>query len=157
MGIEIERKFLVKGNKWKDEVILKTVEIEQGFLVKSPELTVRIRLAGDQGFLTIKGKRVDISCPEHEYEIPAADARELVQLSVTPLVRKTRHYVRDVKNQLWEVDVFKGINRGLVMAEKELTHAKQVVTLPSWIGTEVSHDVRYINTYLAENKVPRSL
>jgi adenylate cyclase len=157
MAVEIERKFLVKGSKWKDETILKVVEIDQGYLHKSPDLTVRIRLAGDDAMLTIKGKRVDVSTPEYEYEIPVADARELIEMSVTPRVRKTRHYVRDVKGHVWEVDVFKGINRGLVMAEIELSSAKQIVTLPTWIGTEVSHDERYVNTYLAEHKVPRSL
>lgn len=157
MAQEIERKFLVKGNTWKNEVILKTVDIVQGYLVKSRNMNVRIRIAGDAAFITVKGKRVGITCPEFEYEIPVADAQQLIEMSDTPHVRKTRHYVRDVRSQLWEVDVFKGINRGLVMAEIELQSAKEIVTLPAWIGTEVSHDERYVNTYLAEHKVPKSL
>jgi CYTH domain-containing protein len=157
MAQEIERKFLVKGTAWKNETILKVVEVDQGYLMKSRNMNIRVRLAGDTAFLTVKGKRVDISSPEYEYEIPMADALELIELSVTPRVRKTRHYVRDIKNQVWEVDVFKGVNRGLVMAEIELPSAKTIVTLPAWIGTEVSHDKRYANTYLAEHKVPRTL
>jgi adenylate cyclase len=157
MAQEIERKFLVKGNAWRKEVILKTVEIDQGYLHKSDDLNVRIRLAGDTAFITIKGKRVNMTSPEFEYEIPLADAEQLIEMCVTPRIRKTRHYVRDVKNQLWEVDVFKGPNRGLVMAEIELASPKQIVTLPSWISTEVSDDYRYTNTSLAEHKAPKSL
>lgn len=155
--VEIERKYLVKGDGWKRLTLLKKVNIEQGYLSKSRNMTVRIRVTDDTAYITLKGKRTDISCSEHEYEIPHEDGVELIQHSITPLVKKTRHYVRDEKGQVWDVDVFKGINRGLTMAEIELGDAKQAVHLPSWIGTEVSHDKRYTNVYLAENKVPRKL
>jgi adenylate cyclase len=157
MSVEIERKFLVCNNKWKDEVIIKTVEICQGYLVKNRNTTVRIRIADTTAYLTVKGKKVDISVPEFEYEIPLDDALQLIEMSVTPCISKTRHYIRDNKNQVWEVDLFKGINRGLVMAEIELQSDKQQVILPSWVGSEVSHDKRYTNTYLAEHKVPQQL
>lgn len=157
MANEIERKFLVKGDGWKKLTLLKKVNIEQGYLTKTRNITVRIRVTDDSAYLTIKGKKVDITVPEYEYEIPHADGVELIASSVTPLVRKVRHYVRDDKGQVWDIDVFKGINRGLTMAEIELTDAKQVVLLPSWIHAEVSHDKRYANTYLAEHKVPRTL
>jgi CYTH domain-containing protein len=157
MAQEIERKFLVKGDGWKKLTLLKKVEIEQGYLSKSRNMTVRIRVTDTTAFITIKGKRVDLTCDEFEYEIPHADGVALIAQSVTSLVRKTRSYVRDDKGQVWDIDVFKGINRGLTMAEFEMTSTKQVVHLPPWISTEVSHDKRYVNTYLAEHKVPRTL
>lgn len=157
MAVEIERKFLVKGEGWKKLTLLKKVNIEQGYLTKTRNMTVRIRVTDDTAFITIKGKRVDLACPEYEYEIPRADGVDLLEFSVTPLVRKTRHYVRDEKGQVWDIDVFKGINRGLTMAEFEMTSSKQTVILPPWIGAEVSNDKRYANSFLAEHKVPRSL
>lgn len=157
MAQEIERKFLVKGNDWKKLTLLKKVEIEQGYLSKTRNMTVRIRVTDTAAFLTIKGKRVNLACDEFEYEIPHADGTQLIAQSVTSLVRKTRSYVRDEHGQVWDIDVFKGINRGLTMAEIEMSSVDQRVQLPSWVGAEVSHDKRYANTYLAEHKVPRSL
>lgn len=157
MALEHERKFLVVGKTWQRETLIKRVEIEQGFLHKSPNMNVRVRIAGEQGFITIKGQKVDVTASEYEYEIPLADAQELIKMSVTPTVRKTRHYIRDEKGQVWDLDVFKGINRGLVMAEIELESPKDKVVLPKWAGAEVTHDRRYANTYLAEHEVPHKL
>lgn len=155
MAKEIEKKFLVDGTSWKKQTILKKVDIEQGYLHKHRACTVRVRLAGDQGYITVKGPRVDIECDEFEYEIPKADAVAMLAMCPAPHIKKVRHYIRDDKNQMWEVDVFKGINRGLTIAEIELTSKKQVVTLPTWIGEEVSHDRRYTNAYLSDHKIER--
>lgn len=157
MAQEHERKFLVVGKTWQRETLIKRVEIEQGYLHKSKDMNVRIRIAGDTGYLTIKGPKVDVSCPEFEYEIPLADAQEMIAMSVTPTVRKTRHYIRDDKGQVWDLDVFKGTNRGLVMAEIEMASPKDKISLPKWVGAEVTHDRRYANTYLAEHEVPHRL
>lgn len=155
MATEIERKFLVAGTGWKKLDLLKKVEIEQGYLHKSRECAIRVRVADSTGYMALKSKRVDIECEEYEYEIPVADAKAMMKYAVGPTVKKTRHYCRDAKNQVWEIDIFKGINRGLTMAEIELDSKKQVVDLPTWVGTEVSHDRRYTNVYLSEHKVPK--
>lgn len=157
MAKEIEMKFLVANDKWKKMPLLKKVDIEQGYLVKSRAQTIRVRVTNDAAFLTVKGALKNLTRDEFEYEIPHADGVELLRMCATPHVRKTRHYLRDDKNQIWEIDIFKGINRGLTMAEIELEDEKQAKTLvlPEWIGTDVSHDRRYTNAYLADHKVPR--
>lgn len=155
MATEIEMKFLVANDKWKKMPLIKKVEIEQGYLQKSRAQTIRIRVTDDTAFLTIKGAVKNLSRDEFEYEIPHADGVEMLRMCPTPHVRKTRHYLRDDKNQIWEIDIFKGINRGLTLAEIELEDEKQKVILPEWIGTDVSHDRRYTNVYLADHKVPR--
>lgn len=154
MAKEIERKFLVTNPAWIDMCKVQAVRsIKQGYLAKGRMSTVRIRISDDAAYVTIKGKRVNNACDEFEYEIPVADAEEMLKLSITPLVIKTRYIVKDVHEQLWDVDVFGGINDGLTLAEIEMDSTDQHVEIPFWTGQEVSHDKRYRNTYLAEHSV----
>lgn len=150
MPSEIERKFLVTNDSWKQES-LKT-ELRQGYLSVDPERTVRVRtidLGGsDQGYITIKGKTEGVSRLEFEYEIPAQSAHAMLNdLCIKPVIEKTRHKVWHEGN-LWEIDVFHGVNDGLVVAEIELKSEDQVFTKPSWLGEEVSSDTRYFNASL---------
>lgn len=155
MSKEIERKFLVNGDKWKKCTLLKKVEIKQGYLSKARTHQVRVRQMGDTGFITVKGSKVGMTRDEFEYEIPLKDATQMLEMSVTPIVSKTRYYLFDDTKQMWEVDVYKGTNRGLVIAEIELESEKHTIKLPPWLGREVTHDRRYTNTYLAEHKVEK--
>ena len=151
MAKEIERKFLVREN-WRPQG--EGVKIAQGYLSTVPERTVRVRLKDDRGFLTIKGRNEGISRLEFEYEIPAADAEELLQLAEQPVLEKTR-YLEKHGDFLWEIDVFAGVNDGLVVAEIELPTEDTVFSPPCWLGEEVSGDVRYYNANLI--KMPYSL
>ncbi len=152
MGVEIERKFLVKDDSWRSDVESKT-HLRQGYLADGADAkaTVRVRVTDDAAFLTIKGTTPGIRRSEYEYPIPLADAqamlRELVMHSV---VDKTRHWVRS-GGRLWEVDLFAGENEGLVMAELELGSEHETFELPVWAGKDVSEDPRYYNANLARN------
>jgi len=149
MGLEIERKFLVKGDTWR-AVVVSTTEIKQGYLNAAPERTVRIRIYGAKGFITIKGKNENLTRKEFEYEIPLTDAESLIELCEQPIIEKTRHIYNYMGNK-WEVDEFKGDNAGLIMAEVELKDENQKVEIPGWIGEEVSSDRRYYNSSLIKN------
>lgn len=151
MPTEIERKFLVKNEQWKDFANDGT-PIRQGYLNANKERNVRVRQKGDQAFLTIKGKTVGISRAEFEYEIPLADALELFKLCDQPMIEKVRYLVAGPDGHSWELDVFEGDNQGLIVAEIELEAENTPFTLPDWAGDEVSHDPRYFNANL--NKVP---
>lgn len=150
--LEIERKFLVANDSWKQEVTNSTV-IKQGYLNSSPERTVRIRIRGEKGYLTIKGKNENLTRKEFEYEIPLSEANELLDLCEKPIIEKTRHLVNQGKHT-WEIDVFEGDNKGLIVAEIELTSENQSFETPAWIGKEVSADARYFNSSLI--KLPYS-
>jgi adenylate cyclase len=145
MGVEIERKFLVQGDGWKSGA---GVRYRQGYLNRDKNRTVRVRIAGDAAFLTVKGVSLGATRAEFEYAIPLTDAEGLLTLCDGPLVEKTRHLVR-VGGTLWEVDDFAGDNAGLVVAEVELTHENQLFEQPEWLGQEVTHDARYFNSNLA--------
>ncbi|TCS38590.1 adenylate cyclase [Paucimonas lemoignei] len=146
MGIEIERKFLVNGNAWK--AAANSVLYRQGYLSTDKARTVRVRIAGDRAFMTIKGMGSGIARPEFEYEIPLEDAAAMLDdLCLKPLIEKHR-YIVEYKGLRWEVDEFFGENRGLVVAEVELDSADQVVELPDWVGSEVTGDARYYNSSL---------
>ena len=146
MGKEVERKFLVKGDAWRAQTHGK--RYRQGYLSTVKERTVRIRVAGEQGFVTIKGITVGASRAEYEYEIPLADANEMLdQLCERPIVEKTRYRIPQ-DDIAWEIDEFAGDNRGLVVAEVELTDEKQAIRFPEWIGEEVTGDPRYFNANL---------
>ena len=153
--IEIERKFLVASDGWKKHTLVKKVPIEQGYIDTAGTSTVRVRLTDSQAFMTIKGAARGMTRKEFEYEIPHADGVEMMKMCAKPTVKKTRHYVVDNNQQLWEVDTFRGTNRGLVLAEIELESEKQPVNIPQWIGKEVTQDERYRNTALATSKVPK--
>ena len=146
MPIEIERKFLLKHEGWRKLCDAGTV-IRQGYLNSHKERTVRVRVKGDKGFLTIKGKSENLSRAEFEYEIPLADAENMLSLCEKPLIEKTRYLVKRY-DCLWEIDVFEGENKGLIVAEVELPHEDFQVELPDWIGEEVSDDSRYFNSSL---------
>jgi CYTH domain-containing protein len=147
MAIEIERKFLVINDNWRDAP---AVYFCQGYLSRSKERTVRIRVAGDRGFLTIKGSTTGASRAEFEYEIPLFDAKQLFTLCDGPLVEKYRRKV-SYEAMLWEVDEFLGDNKGLVVAEIELESEDQQFSKPDWIGEEVTQDRRYYNSNLSVN------
>lgn len=149
MGVEIERKFLLR-----DEAILSQAErvltIRQGYIKKSSSLGVRIRVSDDKGFITIKGSKAEGSIvrAEYEYEIPVQDALELLSISGENVISKKRHHIRH-DGMLWEVDVFEGYNEGLVLAEVELPDETADVSIPEWIGEEVTGSPEYYNSYLA--------
>ncbi len=147
MGIEIERKFLVGGNGWK-AAAGEGVRCKQGYLDSGQGTTVRVRIIGEQAFLTIKGATTGITRSEFEYEIPVPDADELLVLCGEAIVEKRRYFIQHV-GMLWELDVFSGANAGLVMAEIELESERQPFALPEWVGEEVSSDPRYRNGHLA--------
>lgn len=149
MPTEIERKFLVNGDAWRSLAV--GVVYRQGYIPAARGRTVRVRVAGDKGFLTIKGPTIDIARAEFEYAIPVTDALEMLQtLCEPPLIEKTRYKI-EWAGLVWEVDEFEGDNRGLVMAEVELADPNQSIAFPEWIGTEVSDDPRYFNSNLAQH------
>lgn len=146
MGKEIERKFLVTGDAWRNQA--PGVLYRQGYLSRAKERTVRVRLAGDKGWLTIKGLTVGASRAEYEYEIPAPDAAAMLDdLAEKPLIEKIRYKI-PYAGLIWEVDEFLGDNAGLIVAEVELADETQVFTKPDWVGNEVSDDARYFNSNL---------
>ena len=146
MGREIERKFLVDGTGWRTG---QGVEYRQGYLSTVKERTVRVRRAGEKAYLTIKGANVGSTRCEYEYEIPVADADEILDLCPRPLVEKRRYRV-DYAGLTWEIDEFTGAKEGLVLAEVELTSADVAVRQPPWVGKEVTDDPRYFNANLVE-------
>ena len=149
MGTEIERKYLVKNDGWRAGPPGKPYR--QGYLISDGARTVRVRRAGDQCYLTIKGPAVGIARAEYEYEIPGADADAiLASLTVGALVDKVRHR-RPHAGLVWEVDEFLGDNAGLIVAEVELTDSDQSVPLPDWVGEEVTADPRYSNAALSRH------
>src|SRR3954452_19984634 len=154
MGVEIERKFLVNETKWKDAYKDEKHAIEQGYIVNSEEKTVRVRIYGSKGFITIKGTVEGVSRPEFEYEIPVEDARQLINQFCSSVVRKIRHKVR-YKNKLWEVDEFLAENEGLLMAEIELNDDSESFELPEWISHEVTGDKRFYSSYLSTHPFSR--
>ena len=150
MAVEIERKFLVTGTDWRSGVLRKT-EIQQGYIAVNDQCAVRIRVTDDQAFLNIKSSGLEISRKEYEYVIPKDDAVEMLQqFCANNFVHKTRHFVRH-QGRTWEIDVFAGANAGLVLAEIELESETDRISLPSWVGTEVSGEAKYLNNNLAVN------
>lgn len=146
MSTEIERKFLITGDAWRG-VGISTV-FRQGYLSTVKERTVRVRAAGDQGSITVKGITIGAARTEFEYSIPLADADAMLdELCERPIVEKTRHVV-EVDGTIWEIDEFAGVNEGLIVAEVELDSIDQEVTRPDWIGDEVTDDPRYFNANL---------
>ncbi len=146
MAKEVERKFLVVGEQWRSGA--QGVHCCQGYLNSAKERTVRVRLAGEHAWLTVKGPTCGISRSEYEYEIPVADAKAmLAELVEQPVIEKTRYRIA-VNGLVWEVDEFLGVNAGLIVAEVELSSEDQVFEKPVWAGQEVSGDPRYFNSNL---------
>lgn len=150
MAIEIERKFLLKNDLWRDEADQGT-RYSQGYLVGSKFASVRVRIQGERAFINIKSATIDITRQEYEYEIPLDEAHEMLEtLCEKPLIDKTRYRLHD-GNHEWEIDVFAGDNAGLVVAEIELTDIDESFEKPDWLGEEVSDDVRYYNVNLVKH------
>jgi len=149
---EIERKFLVASDSWRDLLSAPsttTQNIKQGYLNVDPERTTRVRASDTMGYLTIKGKAVGLTRSEYEYEIPLSHAHDLIKMCGDHVIEKTRHRVI-VDNTVWEIDVFHGSNEGLVLAEVELVSENQIIILPEWVGEEVSYNSSYCNSTLAQ-------
>jgi len=150
MGVEIERKFMVDHKKWGALKKPAGTHYHQGYLVDKLNCTIRVRLAGPTGFITIKGSNSGITRKEFEYKIPASDAAELIKEFAGSSVEKIRYKIK-FAGKLWEIDEFMGDNLGLIMAEIELKSENEVFEKPAWITGEVSHDSRYYNSNLAKN------
>ncbi len=149
--IEIERKFLVLNDSYKQEAFVQK-RIVQGYLSSVPERTVRVRIKGEQGFLTVKGKSNDAGTSrlEWEKEITVTDAEQLLALCEKGAIDKIRHEVK-VGRHTFEVDEFFGENAGLTVAEVELSNENEAFEKPKWLGEEVTGTERYYNAYLSRN------
>ena len=149
--IEIERKFLVVSEAFKSDA-LRQNQIAQGYLSTHTERTVRVRIKGEKGYLTIKGEsnETGLSRFEWEKEILVAEAKQLLELCEKGVIEKIRYEIQ-VGEHLFEVDEFLGENKGLVIAEVELQSESEIFEKPSWLGIEVTQDHRYYNSYLSQN------
>lgn len=147
MGIEIERKFLVAGDAWRDAVT-RSGTIRQNYLMRSPAMTVRARTRGDKAWLTVKAGTDTLARAEFEYEVPLADAEAMLALCVGPEIGKVRHIVPASGGLVWEVDEFTGDLAGLILAEIELPAADTAFERPDWLGDEVTEDPAYLNANL---------
>lgn len=148
MGTEIEHKFLIRDERWRQQTT-RSVRMRQGYLTSDERCSVRVRVAGDQGFLNVKSGTLGIQRSEYEYPIPLAEAEEILDtLCEKPVLEKTRHYV-PVGEHCWEVDEFAGANAGLIVAEVELSRPDEPFERPDWAGEDVSGDPRYYNSRLA--------
>jgi CYTH domain-containing protein len=153
MGVEIERKFLVRGDEWRGHG--PAVLLRQGYLSDDPERVVRVRIEGDTAQLTIKGCNTGPTRGEWEYPIPVADAQDLLaRLCHQPLIEKYRCRI-PYQGMVWEVDEFLGDNAGLLVAEIELSAPDQVFAKPDWVGDEVTDDRRYFNSSLIRHPFSR--
>ncbi|MCB1866996.1 MAG: CYTH domain-containing protein [Gammaproteobacteria bacterium] len=150
MALEIEHKFLVKNDLWRSNVISET-RLQQGYLANQKNASVRIRTGNGKAHLNIKSTTLGIRRLEFEYEIPLADAREMLrEIAIQPFIDKTRYIVRNGAHD-WELDVFEGENHGLIVAELELESEDEPFELPEWAGEEVSGDVKYYNVNLIKH------
>ena len=149
MAKEIEKKFLVKSDAWKEGA--KITYYKQGYLSSTKERVVRVRTIDKKGFLTIKGITIGVTRSEFEYEIPAEEANLMLDnLCEKPVIEKNRAKV-NFGGLVWEIDEFFGENQGLVVAEVELTDENQEIKKPDWVGEEVSGDPRYFNSNLIKH------
>lgn len=155
MNKETERKFLVEDQGDEPWRHAESSEIRQGYLSIDKERTVRVRIAGDAAYLTIKGITESATRAEYEYPIPVAHAAEMLEgLCLRPLIEKRRYRI-DYGGLTWEVDEFSGDNAGLIVAEVELESEQQVFDIPPWAGEEVTEDPRYYNANLVNNPYTR--
>jgi adenylate cyclase len=149
MAMEIERKFLLKDESWR-QAAYAAERLRQGYLNREQRCSVRVRSSDKQAWLNIKSATLGAQRQEFEYEIPLDEANEmLASLSLKPLIEKVRHLVK-VGEHVWEIDEFEGDNAGLIVAEIELEAADENFVMPDWAGEEVTHDVRYYNTRLSQ-------
>lgn len=150
MGVEIERKFLVISDSWRENAEDCTRYV-QGYLSREAGRTVRVRIAGEKAFLTIKGRppeHAPLETPEFEYAIPKADAEEMLRLCLPGVIDKTRCRITHA-GKVFEVDEFAGENAGLIVAEIELASSAESFARPAWLGQEVTEDPRYKNANLS--------
>lgn len=150
MGIEIERKFLVKNNTWRNYAST-GIKYIQGYFTTNAHCSIRIRLEGDLAAINIKSATIDITRSEYNYPVPVNDAREMLEnLCEKPLIEKIRYHL-EYDGWYWDIDEFSGENQGLVVAEIELDNINDTFPRPGWLGQEVSHDPRYYNVCLVRN------
>ncbi len=150
MGIEIEKKFLLRNDAWRKDADAGTA-FRQGYLTGSDKASVRVRIEGDNANINIKSATLGITRQEFEYSIPLDDAQSLLDnLCEKPLIEKTRYHLRYV-DHVWEIDVFEGENAGLVVAEIELADENEAFARPDWLAEEVSGDPRYYNVSLVKH------
>ncbi len=150
MGIEIEKKFLLRNDGWRQDADAGT-SFRQGYLAGSEKSSVRVRIEGDKANINIKSATLGVRRQEFEYPIPLEDAQILLEtLCQKPLIEKTRYHVT-YTGHVWEIDVFDGDNTGLVVAEIELADEDEVFARPDWLGEEVSEDPRYYNVCLVKH------
>lgn len=150
MATEIERKFLVLDDRWRETADGGT-PFRQGYLVGSEHASVRVRIEGERANLNIKGATLGVRRQEYEYPIPLEEARELLDtLCAKPQIEKVRYLLHHGTHE-WEIDVFAGDNAGLVVAEVELSDEDEPFERPAWLGEEVSHDPRYYNVCLVDH------
>ena len=147
MALEIERKFLVDAEKISELNLSDGEKIFQGYLSTEKNKTVRVRVKGEKGFLTIKSKNVGIVRSEFEYEIPVDDAEEILKLCEPKVLQKVRYKVEHA-GKIFEVDIFSGKHQGLILAEVELNSPNEKIDLPNWLGEEVSDNPKYFNSNL---------
>jgi adenylate cyclase len=149
MGIEIERKFLLRSNDWRRQVVA-SAELVQGYLARTERCSIRVRIADEEATLNFKGLTVGMSRSEYEYPVPLADAREMIdEYCGDRLIEKHRHIVEHAGHR-WEIDEFRGANAGLVVAELELDSREEAFERPAWLGREVTDEERYYNIALVE-------
>lgn len=148
MGLEIEHKYLVTGDGYRSMAV-SADNISQGYLCRDPERTVRVRIRGNRGYLTVKGCNHGAVRLEFEYEIPVGDARQMLKLCQPPVLEKTRYTV-PFKGHDWEVDCFHGIHEGLVTAEIELSSPDEPYCLPPFAGENITGNPRYYNSNLQQ-------
>jgi len=149
MATEIERKYLVSSMSWKAQADTGT-RLLQGYMANTEKVAIRVRIAGEQAWLTLKSASAGIRRLEFEYSLPIADARQILdKFCQGQVIDKTR-YRLPLGAHIWEIDVFHGANEGLVLAEIELKNEQDNFTLPVWIEREVSADRRYYNAYLSQ-------
>jgi len=154
MADEIERKFIVTGDGWRQQVESST-SVRQAYLATTGQVSVRVRIIDDQkAFITIKSAQAGRTRSEYEYAIPVGDAEDLIKLRCSGLIEKRRHRVPQGR-LCWEIDVFAGRHEGLTLAEIEFPSDGTDVECPDWIGREVTDDKRYYNADLAANGVPK--
>jgi adenylate cyclase len=148
MPTEIERKFLVDHEKWNSLAKPKGNVYKQGYILSEEKRTVRIRVTPDAAYITLKSASAGISRSEYEYTIPLTEGNEILENFATSAVEKTRYNI-NYEGHLWEIDVFAGDNKGLIVAEIELESENEPFEKPEWVGAEVSHDNRYTNASLS--------
>lgn len=150
MAVEIEKKYLVINDNWR-KFVTKSDTYIQGYFSTDESCSIRIRISEKKATLNIKSATLGVTRTEYDYPVPLDDAKDMLNsLCIKPLIEKTRYQV-PYENHIWEIDVFAGENEGLIVAEVELESANESITLPDWIGEDVSDEIRYYNVCLVNH------